>query len=514
MDNAPLSRGGHARGLPDQARFPPHRPHPDDRTGRRRWGGRAPRAGDGRRAPGRRDLRRRLLVSGRAKRPVPHPGPALCRAHARDDRPRGRRVRACGRAPRDRLSAGDARGRPQRRRRVRPRGGGRRVHGRSGTCARRPWASPRSAARALARLEKALDVRLVQRTTRSFALTDAGRTYYGRVRGAVAEVAGASEDAADRGDELRGTIRVTAPVDLGQVLLAEVVVRFTEKHAQVRFDVALTSRVVDLVAEGFDLALRASILPDSTLVARKLGPAHMGLFASPAYLARKPAPARVEDLASHDFVTFRASGLRTVLTLLGPDGEKEVRPAEGAIVSDDLLFVSAAVAAGAGIGLLRPVLRRLRGGRRASRVGARAARVARARRAAARRQPGSGRTSRGQRARLAEFVLSEAKRKKLQARRFNRRIPGRPSATAQPIWCCRAYGQGCRPRHGRQRRDRPVSPSEARARRRVRGRDARPDAAAVDALRPWVTRASYARQRGSRWTATSSTSFGGATTRS
>src|SRR5580692_5428171 len=127
------------------------------------------------------------------------------------------------------------------------------------TAAARALGVPKSTvSRALARLERALDVRLVQRTTRSFALTDAGRAYYERVRGAVAQVAEASADVTDRSDNPRGTIRITAPVDLGEAFLAAAIVAFVEKHPDVQFDVSLTARVVDLVAEGFDLALRAS----------------------------------------------------------------------------------------------------------------------------------------------------------------------------------------------------------------------------------------------------------------
>jgi len=223
------------------------------------------------------------------------------------------------------------------------------------TAAARALRVPKSTvSRALARLERELDVRLVQRTTRAFALTDAGKGYYERVRGAVAQVAEASADAADRSDEPRGTVRITAPVDLGEAFLADVIVRFVEKYPEIRFDVSLTARVVDLVAEGFDLALRASPMGDSSLVVRKLGPAHMGLFASPDYLARKGEASRVEDLASHDFVAFRATGLRNPLTLVGPGGAEHSLhvPETSAVTADDLLFVNAAVTSGAGIGLL------------------------------------------------------------------------------------------------------------------------------------------------------------------
>jgi DNA-binding transcriptional LysR family regulator len=207
--------------------------------------------------------------------------------------------------------------------------------------------------RAVARLEGALGVRLVHRTTRALALTDAGRSYFERVRGAVAGLADASADVVDMGTEPRGTIRITAPIDLGQLLLADVIARFVEKYPQVHFEVSLTGRVVDLVGEGFDMAIRASPLHDSSLVVRKLGSADLGLFATRTYLRAHGTPAKVADLAEHEFVGFRpmfsSNGLP--LSLAGPDGTEQAE-AHPAIVVDDLLFVHRLIAAGLGIGVL------------------------------------------------------------------------------------------------------------------------------------------------------------------
>jgi DNA-binding transcriptional LysR family regulator len=221
------------------------------------------------------------------------------------------------------------------------------------TAAARTLGVPKSTvSRALARLEKQLGVRLVQRTTRAVALTDAGRAYYERVRGAVAGLADATADVVDMGAEPRGTIRITAPVDMGEMLLGEVIVRFTEKYPQVRFEVSLTSRIVDLVAEGFDLAIRASPLADSSLVARKLLAADLGLFAAKTYLTRRGAPSVVADLASHDFVRFRAAGFGPVLALHGADGAEEQVEVHGTVEADDMLFVQRLIHLGAGIGLM------------------------------------------------------------------------------------------------------------------------------------------------------------------
>jgi DNA-binding transcriptional LysR family regulator len=220
------------------------------------------------------------------------------------------------------------------------------------TAAARVLGVPKSTvSRSLSRLERALGVRLVQRTTRSLALTDAGRGYYERVRGMVEGVAHATAEVVDMGTEPRGTIRITAPVDIGQVLLADAITSFSQRYPQVRFDVSLTSRVVDLVAEGYDLAVRASPLGDSSLVARKLGAANLGLFASPKYLARHGTPVKVGELAEHELVLFRPVFVGSTLLLSGPDGEERVA-VHGAIAGDDLFFVQRAIGAGAGIGLL------------------------------------------------------------------------------------------------------------------------------------------------------------------
>lgn len=221
------------------------------------------------------------------------------------------------------------------------------------TAAARALGVPKSTvSRSLVRLEGALGVRLVQRTSRSVALTDAGKAFYARVRGAVASVSDATADVVDMGTEPRGTIRLTAPVDVGQALVAGVVAGFSAKYPLVRFEVTLTSRVVDLVAEGFDLAVRAAPLLESSLVVRRLGVADLGLFASRDYLERRGTPTKVGDLADHDFVVFRSSSSGPTLQLTGPDGEKHVVETHGAIEADDLLFVQRAVASGAGIGLV------------------------------------------------------------------------------------------------------------------------------------------------------------------
>jgi len=203
--------------------------------------------------------------------------------------------------------------------------------------------------RAVARLEEDLGVRLLQRTTRTLALTGAGQAFFDAVAGSVSAIDEADQAARDHGVAPRGPVRVTAPPDFG--LLAAELARFSRRCPLIRLELTLTSRYVDLVGEGFDLAVRAGQLADSSLVARRVGATEMGLVAAPAYLRRRGRPRSLDDLPAHDFVLYRANGGRATLQLAGPDGERAIEVA-GALVADDLPFCRNLVAAGAGIALL------------------------------------------------------------------------------------------------------------------------------------------------------------------
>lgn len=204
--------------------------------------------------------------------------------------------------------------------------------------------------RAVAKLEDDLGVALLRRTTRAVTLTDAGHAYFERVKGAITMLDEAGTLARDAGGEAKGVVRLTAPVDAAALVLAPMLARFNRAHKGISVELLLTSRRVDLVQEGVDLALRAGRLLDSSLVARKFGTASAGLFASKAYLARRGAPKKVTDLAKHDCVAFRPQGDRE-WRLTGPRGEERVE-VSCPLVADDLMFVRAAVVEGAGIGLV------------------------------------------------------------------------------------------------------------------------------------------------------------------
>jgi DNA-binding transcriptional LysR family regulator len=206
-----------------------------------------------------------------------------------------------------------------------------------------------SVSRSVAALEGTLGIRLLHRTTRKLSLTDAGAAYYARARDALAGIEEAHRTASSLGAEARGVVRITAPVDLASDL-ATVTSAFVLAHPAVRVEVSLTARMVDLVKEGFDLAVRAGPLVDSSLLARKLGEGEIGLFASAAYLDRVGRPRRLSDLARHDCILYRATGATAVWRLSGPRGEEEVS-VRGRVETDEFAFVRASAREGAGIAL-------------------------------------------------------------------------------------------------------------------------------------------------------------------
>lgn len=215
-----------------------------------------------------------------------------------------------------------------------------------------------SVSRTITRLEDELGVRLLQRTTRKLNLTEAGLAYFERARVALTGLEEAAAAATNMSSEPRGTVRLTTAGDGSVFNLGERVSRFVRKYPLVHVDISFTSRFVDLVAEGFDLAIRAGKLRDSSLVARKIGSDSLGIFAAPSYVRRRGKPKVLKDLAEHDCVLFRGIQGKSDWTLVGPRGEESVT-VRGPVNADELVFVQQAVSAGIGIGLLPCIATRL-----------------------------------------------------------------------------------------------------------------------------------------------------------
>lgn len=166
---------------------------------------------------------------------------------------------------------------------------------------------PRSTvSRRLATLEAALKVRLLQRTTRQVALTDAGEAFLKRVGPALHMIRDAGRGVLDAAAEPRGALRVTAtPASAASV--GAILLQLVERYPQVQLDLDFTDRKVDLVAEGFDIAVRPGPLGDSSLIARPLGQGQPGYYASPAYLQRRRRPRTPRDLEDHACLVFSGS---------------------------------------------------------------------------------------------------------------------------------------------------------------------------------------------------------------
>ena len=196
------------------------------------------------------------------------------------------------------------------------------------------------------RLEERLGTRLLQRTTRQIVLTEAGRGFHERVLAILASVDDAESWVSQRASIARGPLRVSAPTTFGRLHVAPHLVRFLEHYPDIALDLHLSDSFVDVVGEGFDVAIRIADLADTSLVARRLAPNHRVLCAAPAYLARQGMPQDPADLARHRLLVHNADHWR----LEGPDGAVTV-PVESAIATNSSEVIREAVIAGLGIGL-------------------------------------------------------------------------------------------------------------------------------------------------------------------
>ena len=154
------------------------------------------------------------------------------------------------------------------------------------------------------RLEDRLGVRLLNRTTRSMSLTDVGREFYERCSGIVDQAQAAEAAVTDMQTAPVGKLRVAGPMSFGTRELAPAISEFLREHEGMHVELSLSDHLVNLVDEGFDLAIRVSTLPDSSLVATRLAPARRVVVASPAYLAKAGTPAHPSDLADHQCLLY------------------------------------------------------------------------------------------------------------------------------------------------------------------------------------------------------------------
>jgi DNA-binding transcriptional LysR family regulator len=212
--------------------------------------------------------------------------------------------------------------------------------------ARRLGVSKSIVSRRLARVEQALGLQLLSRTTRGAVLTEAGATFREHAARMAAELDGAQEALSPAGD-LRGLLRIAAPLSFGPTHLAPVFAELARRHPLLHVRAAYSDRFVDLVGEGFDAAVRLGFLPDSSLVARRIAVARGKYVASPSYIAAHGAPQTPDDLLSHEALMQGTEVWRFVNR-----GKLILRHPRGRFKADNGAALLAASLAGLGVAVL------------------------------------------------------------------------------------------------------------------------------------------------------------------
>lgn len=193
-------------------------------------------------------------------------------------------------------------------------------------------------------LEEQLGVRLLHRTTRKLSLTEAGESYYQR----VSEILGSLHEAEALASELqvepRGRLRVSAPMSFAIHHLGSAVAEFQQRHPRIELELNLNDRQVDLVEEGFDMAVRIARLADSSLVARRIARCRLLLVASPDYLARTGAPQQPQDLIARNFLSYTLAARRDEIVLVSGSERHTLNLSGNLRVNNGDVIASAAVA--------------------------------------------------------------------------------------------------------------------------------------------------------------------------
>lgn len=204
--------------------------------------------------------------------------------------------------------------------------------------------------RRVSRLEAHLGVQLLVRTTRRLDLTDAGHAFYLRASRAVEALEDAGRVASSMLDVPRGRLRVTAPAELSSRMF-KASLGFSRAYPEVHMDLDLSNRYVNLVEEGYDVAIRGGARPEGALSGRLVADAEVGVYASPDYLNARGRPRRIQDLATHDCVLFSSWSTQSQWTLEGPQGERTAQ-VKGRLTLNNLEAVRLAALEGLGLALL------------------------------------------------------------------------------------------------------------------------------------------------------------------
>ena len=198
-------------------------------------------------------------------------------------------------------------------------------------------------------LERTLGVRLLDLTTRSLGLTDAGGRYLARCRQILGEVEEAALDAAKDQAEPRGLLRIAAPASFGRLHLAPAIVEYMARHPDVAVEAEFADRFVDLVQEGFDVAVRIGRLPDSSFVIRRLAQCRLLACAAPAYLERRGVPACPAELRDHDCLCLGTVTTPGLWQFIGRNGVEIAVRVGGRLLGNSMELLCEAAQGGLGI---------------------------------------------------------------------------------------------------------------------------------------------------------------------
>lgn len=222
-------------------------------------------------------------------------------------------------------------------------------HGSLAAAARRTGLTPSAVSKVVTRLEQRMGVRLLQRTTRHMTVTDEGQAYYERSRAILEELRSVDQEMATQTAEPRGTVRVSAPLLLGQTRVVPSLLAFQKAFPRVCLDLDLTDRMTDLVGERIDVAVRITAAPPPSFVARQVGRMERVLCASPAYLRAHKAPRAPRDLIDHACLVLAGPGAAPLWSFAPAEGPGETVRVEGRLRASSTLSLYEAAKAGLGI---------------------------------------------------------------------------------------------------------------------------------------------------------------------
>ncbi|MCC7441802.1 MAG: LysR family transcriptional regulator [Bdellovibrionales bacterium] len=205
--------------------------------------------------------------------------------------------------------------------------------------------------KAVSRLESETGTKLLLRTTRSQTLTAAGKAFYDSCVGPIQAIEDAQRSLSGNDSLLTGTVKITAPEDLGTELLAPAIGGLTRKHPGLNFELLYTDQVLDLVKDGFDLAVRIGALKESSLQVKRLGFVHLHLVASPAYLKAQPKIQKPDDLRAQACLSLSHRSGHLQWNLKSKSGSTHVQ-VQPRIVSNQMSSLLRAAAADAGVALV------------------------------------------------------------------------------------------------------------------------------------------------------------------